>query len=70
MPIHREIEVTSVWYDYETDPDFENEPIEYADFLEVITSDERGPRSQLRQSPWWVTIEDGQVVALDEQYVP
>lgn len=70
MPIHREIEVTSVWFDYDTDPDFENDPIDYTDFLGVVTSDEGGPRSQLRHSPWWVTIEDGEVVALDEQYVP
>lgn len=29
-----------------------------------------GPEESLRTSPWWVSIIDGRVVALDEQYVP
>lgn len=62
-------EVTSVWYDYDSDPDLENDTISYEELLEVLGSDDE-VRSQLRTSPWWVTVEDGKIIALDEQYVP
>jgi hypothetical protein len=29
-----------------------------------------GPEGQLSSSPYWLTVEDGVVVALDEQYLP
>lgn len=65
-----EVLVTSVWYDYDTDPDLENDAITYQEFVDVIQTDEEGVQSALRASPWWVTVEDGRIVALDEQYVP
>jgi hypothetical protein len=70
LPVDDEVVVTSVWYDYDTDPDLENDIITYQEFLNVIQSDDAGVQSALRTSPWWVTVEDGKIVALDEQYVP
>lgn len=70
LPVDDEVVVTSVWYDYDTDSDLENETITYQEFLEVIQSDDEGVQSALRTSPWWVTVEDGRIVAADEQYVP
>lgn len=70
LPVDDEVLVTSVWYNYDTDSDLESDTITYQEFLAVIQSDDEGVQSALRTSPWWVTVEDGRIVALDEQYVP
>lgn len=70
VPVHESVQVTSVWYDYDTDPDLENDPISYLEFLGAIRGNANDAHAQLRDSPWWVTVESGTVVALDEQYVP
>ncbi len=62
--------VTSVWFDYDTDPDLESDPIGYADFLTAMRSTDEGAWSNLRVDPWWITVRDGQIVELHEQYVP
>ncbi len=70
VDIAKTIEVTSVWYDYDTDPDLESDSVSYADVVSVMASDEEGVRSHLRFSPWWLTIENGELIRLDEQYIP
>lgn len=70
VPVDEAVDVTSVWYDYDTDPDLENDPITYRQFLDAFQRDEEGTRDNMRTDPWWVTVEDGRIVALDEQYVP
>lgn len=70
LPVAEDVSVTSVWYDYDTDPDLENDPITYQQFLDVIQNHEDSVQGHLRTSPWWVTVENGTIVALDEQYVP
>lgn len=70
IPVAAGVEVTSVWYDYDTDPDLENDPISYLDLLDVINSDGEGIKGNMRTDPWWVTFNNGEIVALDEQYIP
>lgn len=70
LPVAEDVSVTSVWYDYDTDPDLENDPITYQQFVDVIQGDEESVQGHLRNSPWWATVQNGTIVALDEQYVP
>lgn len=70
MPARSDPSVTSVWFHYQTDRDLESDPITYQQFLEVFGSDEENTKGNLRTSPWWITVEEGEIVALDEQYVP
>ncbi|GIU92735.1 MAG: hypothetical protein KatS3mg011_1641 [Acidimicrobiia bacterium] len=64
------IQATSVWYDYDTDPDLENDPVSWPDLVAAFKSAEGGVWSNLVADPWWITIEGGQVVRMDEQYLP
>lgn len=70
LPVDAEVEVTSVWYDYDTDPDLANDPISYEDLVGVINGDQEGVHDNMRSDPWWVTVRDGRVVGIDEQYIP
>jgi hypothetical protein len=70
VPVGDDVAVTSVWFDYETDPDLESDPITYQEFLSVFAGDATDVQGNLTVSPWWVNVADGVVVALDEQYVP
>lgn len=69
-PVSTEIEVTSVWYDYDTDPDLENDPVPFPDVVAALGAQIDDVRSNLRLSPWWIVIEGGMVVRIDEQYIP
>lgn len=67
------VQVTSVWYEgfYETYGDLENHPITFEELVAALTREPMEDQvNQLRLSPWWVTIVDGEVVAIEEQYVP
>ncbi len=70
VTVSGEVAVTSVWFDYDTNPDLANQPIEYTDLLGVRELSDSDPRSVLWSDPWWITIAGGEVVRLDEQYVP
>jgi hypothetical protein len=70
LPVSHDVVVTSVWFHYETDGLRENQPISYEDLLDVMRDDPQDVRAHLRSSPWWVTVDNGVIVALDEQYVP
>lgn len=62
--------VTSVWFHYDTTDELESRPITFGQFVEAMTGEPVGSRQNMWSDPWWVTIVDGEVVALDEQYVP
>jgi hypothetical protein len=70
LPVDPEVRVTSVWYHYEETQDLTGGPITYEELVEALTGEVEESRLAMRFSPWWVTIEDGQVVAIEEQYVP
>lgn len=69
-PVSADIEATSVWYDYESDPDLENVPLAFPDLVAALTAPDDDVRSNLRRSPWWIVIEQGQITRIDEQYTP
>ena len=69
VSVASDVVVTSVWFDYDTDPDLASDPVPYPDLVEARTVTD-GPRAALWYDPWWVTISGGEVVRLDEQYVP
>jgi hypothetical protein len=62
------VEVTSIWY--QQHPDLSRSPITYAQLVEVMNGSGTGTEGAMRASPWWITIVDGEVVSIDEQYVP
>lgn len=71
LSVHDTVEVTSVWYHYdEGDGDLESLPISWAEFVEAMTGEPVGSRQNMWFDPWWVTITDGEITAIDEQYVP
>ena len=70
LAVDPEVRVTSVWYHYEETQDLTGGPITYEELVEALTGEVEESRLAMRFSPWWVTIEDGQVVAIEEQYVP
>ena len=66
-----DVAVTSVWFGYETDGNLESDAMPLADLLAILdTSPTEGVAANIVSDPWWVTVRDGVVVALDEQYVP
>jgi hypothetical protein len=70
VPVGDDVAVTSVWFDYDTDPDLESDPITYQEFLSVFAGEATDVQGNLVVSPWWVNVAEGVAVALDEQYVP
>jgi hypothetical protein len=64
------VAVTSVWYHHDSTGELESRPIAFGQFVEAMTGEPVGSRQNMWFDPWWVTIVDGEVVALDEQYVP
>ncbi len=70
VPVDSQPAVTSVWFNYPDDQDLEPDPISYTDLLAALAAPEDDRIAVLRADPWWITIEDGKVVGLDEQYVP
>ncbi len=70
LPISSEVEVTSVWYHYDTFQDLESRPITFEELAAAMTGEPVGSQQAMWSSPWWVTMVDGEVTAIDEQYVP
>jgi len=70
LPVSPSVVVTSVWYDAETAPDTSGVPMPYQEFVAVMRDDTDDNLSNLRHDPWWVTVQGGEIVRLDEQYVP
>lgn len=68
VPAGAPVAVTSVWFDPASD--LQSVAITYDEFVAVFSGGASGVSSNLLSSPWWITIESGSVVALDEQYVP
>lgn len=64
------VDVTSVWYHYTTGSDLEPREISFQQFVDAMTGEPSGPQINMLHDPWWVTIVDGEVTAIDEQYVP
>jgi hypothetical protein len=70
LSVSPDVQVTSCWYHYDTYGTLENRPITYQQFLDVMHDDTEGTRAHLRISPWRITVQDGVITALDEQYRP
>lgn len=64
------VSVTSVWYHYSERGIDQGVPITFEQLAAIWADTPDDFRANLRNSPWWITIVDGQVVAIDEQYVP
>ena len=64
------VEVTSVWYHYVTGLDLVPLPITFAQFVEAMTGEPSGHQVNMVHDPWWVTIVDGEIVSIEEQYIP
>ena len=69
-PVDPEVEVTSVWYHYDATQELASRPITYEELVEALTGEVDDSLLAMRFDPWWVTIDDGVVTAIDEQYVP
>lgn len=70
LPLSDQVAVTSVWFGYDTDQSLESEPISYDDFLTAMQSGTDSVLANLQFDPWWFTLRDGVIVALNEQYMP
>lgn len=70
LPISPDVAITSVWYHYDTYEDLESRPVTFEELAAAMTGEPVGSQEAMWSSPWWVTVVDGVVVALDEQYVP
>ncbi|NNF70498.1 MAG: hypothetical protein HKN01_12070 [Acidimicrobiia bacterium] len=70
LPVAPTVVVTSVWYNADTAPDTSGVPVPYAEFVRIMNDDTEDMLGNLRYDPWWVTIEGGEIVRLDEQYIP
>jgi hypothetical protein len=70
LPVSSSVVVTSVWYDAGTAPDTSGVPMPYQEFVRIMGDDTDDMLSNLRADPWWVTVDAGEIVRLDEQYVP
>jgi hypothetical protein len=65
-----EVTVTSVWYHQSETNDLSSQPISFEELVEALTGEVDDSILAMRFSPWWVTIEDDVVVAIEEQYIP
>ena len=65
-----EVRVTSVWFHYADTGDLSSQPITYEELVEALTGEVDDSLLAMRFDPWWITIDDGVVTAIDEQYVP
>ncbi|MCI0677594.1 MAG: hypothetical protein L0Z63_00930 [Actinobacteria bacterium] len=65
-----DVMVTSVWYHYEETQELASQEITYDELVEALTGETDDSILAMRFSPWWITISDGIVVAIEEQYVP
>ncbi len=70
VPISPNVAITSVWYHYDTYQDLESRPVTLEELAAAMTGEPVGSQEVMWSSPWWVTVVDGEVVAIDEQYVP
>jgi hypothetical protein len=70
LPVSPDVEVTSVWFHYDATQQLENRPITYEEFVTAMTGEPVGAEMNMLSDPWWVTVRDGRVVAIHEQYVP
>lgn len=70
LPVSSSVAVTSVWYDTDTAPDTSGVPVPYEEFVRIMGEDSDDTLANMRFDPWWVTVQDGQIVRLDEQYIP
>lgn len=63
------VEVSSVWYFYD-ESELERRSVGFAQISEAMNPPIDDTGAVLRASPWWITITEGRVVAIDEQYIP
>lgn len=70
LVVEPEVAVTSVWWQSGGGSDLSSKSIDYADLVRLFSDPPQNELANLLHDPWWVTIRDGVVVALDEQYVP
>lgn len=69
LPVSDEVEVWSYWYHYD-EHGLEPREMTFEQLAEVWADTPADVRSNLRNSPWWITIVNGQVAAINEQYIP
>lgn len=70
LPISAEVAITSVWYHHDTYQDLQSRPVTFEELAAAMTGEPVGSHEAMWSSPWWVTVVDGVVVAIDEQFVP
>ncbi len=71
LPVADEVTVTSVWYRHDGER-IEESPISFEELAGVWEnpSANNDLMARLRNSPWWIEIVDGRVVAFGEQLHP
>jgi hypothetical protein len=70
LEVDPEVRVTSVWYHYPETNELTSEPITFEELVEALTGEVDDTIIAMRFSPWWITIEDGLVTMIEEQYIP
>lgn len=70
LPVDSSVVVTSVWYGSDAGPATSGVPVAWEEFVRIMNDDTEQQYAAMRLDPWWLTVEDGVIVALDEQYVP
>ncbi len=68
--VHPDVAVTSVWFHYDQDQSLASQPITFAELVDALTGEPVGSHLNMWHDPWWFTVVDGEVVAIDEQYLP
>ncbi len=67
IKVSDEVTVSSIWFNYD-EPELVSQPITFDQFVQAMSGGTMVPA--MRASPWWITIENGLIVSIDEQYVP
>lgn len=69
LEVSAAVRVSSIWYFYE-ETELARRSVEFDLVVDAMNPPVGFIGSALRASPWWITITDGRVVSMDEQYVP
>lgn len=70
IPVSDQVAVTSAWYHKDSESGLDSQEISFDNLIEVWANTPVDARANMRNSPWWITVVDGTVVAIDEQYIP
>lgn len=71
LPLTDDVVVTSIWADYEILSEITAVTISLSTLIEYFNDPpDEYPAMNIVSDPFWVTLENGKITRLDEQYVP